>query len=72
MNVIPVEESRKTYNRVNMSGYPKINELGRFIKDNLPTVSCVAESSERTCYVQCDFVKCVVYVFICVQSRPVH
>ena len=55
---------------ISKSGYPKMNELGQFIKDNLPTVSCVAESSEHTFYVQCVFVQCVVYVFICVQSRP--
>ena len=49
-----------------------MNELGRFMKDNLPTVSCGAESSEHTFYVQCVFVQRVVYVFICVQSRPVR
>ena len=49
-----------------------MNELGRFIKDNLPTVSCGAESSEHTFYIRCVFVQCVVYVFICVQSRPVR
>ena len=42
-----------------------MNKLGRLMKDDLTTVSCVAESSEHTFHVQC-----VVYVSSCVQSRP--
>ena len=33
---------------ISMRGYPKMNELGRVMKDDLTTVSCVAESSEHT------------------------
>ena len=33
---------------ISMSGYPKMIELGRFMKDNLTTVSCVARSSKHT------------------------
>ena len=36
-----------------------MNKLGRLMKDDLTTVSCVSESSEHTFYVQC-----VVYVSI--------
>ena len=38
---------------IGMSGYPKMNKLGRLMKDDLTTVSCVAESSEHVFYVQC-------------------
>ena len=55
---------------ISMSGYPKMNELGKLMKVNLTTVSSV-ESSKNPFYVQCVFVQCVVYVFLCVQSRPV-
>ena len=33
---------------IGMSGYPKMNKLGRLMKDNLTAVSCVAESSKHT------------------------
>ena len=33
---------------MSLSGYPKMIGLGRFMKDNLPTVSCVARSSKHT------------------------
>ena len=55
---------------ISMSGYPNMNTLGKLMKDKLTTVSGV-ESSKHPFYVQCFFVQCVVYVFICVQSRPV-
>ena len=55
---------------ISMRGYPNMNKLGKLMKDNLTTVSGV-ESSKHPFYVQCVFVQCVVYVFICVQSRPV-
>ena len=48
-----------------------MKHLGRVMKDNLTTVSCVAESNKHTFDVQFIFVQCVVYAFICVQSRPV-
>ena len=35
---------------ISESGYPKMNELGRFMKDDLTTVSCVSESSSHTFY----------------------
>ena len=33
---------------ISTSGYPMMNELGRYMKDNLTTVSCVSESSKHT------------------------
>ena len=30
-----------------------MNKLGRLMKDDITTVSCVAESSEHTFHVQC-------------------
>ena len=35
---------------ISMRGYPKMNELGRFMKDDLTTVSCVSESGKHTFY----------------------
>ena len=49
---------------IGMSGYPKMNKLGRLMKEDLTTVSCVAESSKHTSHVQCHFVQCVVYMCI--------
>ena len=50
---------------ISMRGYAKMKNLGRFMKDNLPTVSCVAESSKHTFYLQCVFVQCVVCIHLC-------
>ena len=33
---------------ISMSGYPKMNKLGKLMKDNLTTVSCVAESGNHS------------------------
>ena len=33
---------------ISTSGYPMMNELGRYMKDNLTTVSCFSESSKQT------------------------
>ena len=41
---------------ISMSGYPMMNELGRYMKDNLTAVSCVSESSKHIFYVQCVIV----------------
>ena len=38
---------------ISWSGYPMMNELGQYMKDNLTTVSCISESSKHTFYVQC-------------------
>ena len=52
---------------IGMSGYPKINKLGRLVKDDLTTVSCVSESSEHfTCSVW------FIYPFVSKVHQYVH
>ena len=46
---------------ISMIGYAKMKNLGRAMKDNLTSVSCVAESSKHTFYVQC--VLCSLYTY---------
>ena len=41
---------------ISMRGYAKMKNLGRDMKDNLPTVSCVAELSKHPICIQCVFV----------------
>ena len=56
---------------IGMSGYPKMNKLGRLMKDDLTTVSCVSESSEHTLMYSVFCAVCSLCIH-CVQSRPVH
>ena len=50
-----------------------MKNLGRDMKDNLPTVSCVSESSKHPFCVQCVFMQCIVYVlFVYKVDEYVH
>ena len=50
-----------------------MKNLGRDMKDNLPTVSCVTESSKHPFCVQCVFMQCVVNVlFVYNVDEHVH
>ena len=50
---------------IGMSGYPKMNKLGRLMKDDLTTVSCVSKSSEHTLMYSVFCAVCSLYIHLC-------